>query len=187
MKRTPILLGSVVVLALLACKKSGDSSSSSSGNGSMEVKYEQEAATFKVGTAYAIPRKWEDGNQYTFVVYNDGVKDPPCIDPLTQNKPIGGNNWAVTGEMSPIGDPVRPTDKNKVYPKLMVRFFFVRTKGEFKDSPMNGVTDIDNANANLTIISVDGDTITAKIDAAQPDQGSMMKGEFKAKVCTPKP
>jgi hypothetical protein len=44
----------------------------------MDVKKEHDAMKFSVGVAYAIPSKWEDGNLYTFWIFNDGVKDPPC-------------------------------------------------------------------------------------------------------------
>lgn len=184
--------------ALSACKgASGESTTKKEskeeskeegeGNGSIDVKYEKEKTTFKVGTAYAMPQPFgDDGVLYTFFVYNDGVKDPPCSDELFPSDPVGGNDWAVSIEMSPIGDPVPKTVKNKKYEKAMVRFYFVASKGEYKGSTFNGVTDIDNDNATLTIVSIDGKTITAKIDAEQKDKGSRMKGTFKAKICKPK-
>lgn len=184
-----------VLWALSACKGASTNSSADKeatkgeedqGNGSIDVKYEKEKTTFKVGTAYAMPESFGDGVLYTFFVYNDGVKDPPCSDELFPQEPVGGNNWAVSIEMSPIGDPVPKNVKNKKYEKAMVRFYFKASKGEDKGSTFNGVTDIDADNATLTIVSIDGKTITAKIDAEQKDKGSHMRGEFKAKICKPK-
>lgn len=178
-------IGIVLLLALLACKKGSSSGqeTASAGNGKIDVKVDYDSTTFTVGTAYAIPHKWEDGNHYTFWIFNDGVKDPPCTTELFPDKPLGGNNWGVTIEMSPIGDPVRPTDKNKVYPKAMVRTYYVPREGEYKGSVFNGQSGTDIDKSNLTIVSIDGDTITAKIDASGEDH---VKGEFKAKICTPK-
>jgi hypothetical protein len=146
--------------------------------------YVKEATTFKVGTAYAMPQTYDDGVLYTFFVYNDGAKDPPCSDELFPEKPIGGNHWAISIEMSPIGDPVPKTVKNEVYKSPMVRFYYVASKGEYKGSTFNGVTNIGIDNAKLTIVSIDGKTITAKIDAEE--KGSHMRGQFKAKICKPK-
>ena len=76
-------------------KKDDESAKDDEGNGSIDVKYEKEKTTFKVGTAYAMPQPFgDDGVLYTFFVYNDGVKDPPCTDELFPSDPVGGNNWA---------------------------------------------------------------------------------------------
>lgn len=161
--------------ALLACK-GGES-------GSLELKFEGEATTMKVGAALAVPRPFGDGFIYQFMLYNEGVKSAPCKgDDFHDPNPVGGTNWAVSLEMSPIGDPLRATDKNKIYPKAMPRFYFVRTQGESKGSSVRGVAD-SGSNATLTVLSVDGDVIRVRVDATGAE--SFMKGEFKAKICKP--
>jgi hypothetical protein len=177
--------GIVMLLALVACKKGSDSASAQGvqGNGTMDVRQEHDAMTFTVGTAFAIPSKWEDGNLYTFWIYNDGVKDPPCTAELFPDDPVGGNNWAVTIEMSPIGDPVRTTDKNKDYRAPMVRTYYVPREGKYKGDVFNGRSP-NYTEKKLTIVSFDGETIHAKVEAR--GDTAHVKGEFKAKVCTPK-
>ncbi|MFO0569156.1 MAG: hypothetical protein U0263_26090 [Polyangiaceae bacterium] len=168
----------LVLAALFACK-------GSSGNGTLDVKFEEEATQMKVGTALAVPKPFGKGVLYTFMVYNEGVKTAPCKTDLGYEKPVGGTNWAVSLEMSPIGDPVSGREKNVIYPSLMPRFYFVRSKGEFNGSVVNGISNMDLDKAKLTILSIDGDTISARVDADDPAKGSRVVGEFKAKICKP--
>ncbi len=175
---SPRFCAFLLFTALFACKGAG-------GNGTLDIKHEAEATQMKVGAAVAVPKEFKDGVLYTFMVYNEGVKSAPCKTDLDYEKPVGGTNWAVSLEMSPIGDPVSGTEKNVVYPSLMTRVYFVASQGEYKGSVFNGRSDIALKGSKLTLVSVEGDTITARVDAEDKEKGSHIRGEFKAKICKP--
>jgi hypothetical protein len=166
-----------VSLASAGCEKS---------QGPMSVKYDTEETTFKVGTVHAIASKWEDGSKYTFVVYNEGVKNPPCSDKLDYDKAVGGDNWALLFEMSPIGNPVKPTDKERAFPGFGTHLSYVASKGDYKGSHFTRTTTMGVKEGTITIVSIDGDTIKARVDADRKEDGTSIHGTFTAKVCVPK-
>lgn len=149
--------------------------------GTLDVEIDDEYTTMKVGAAYAIPTQRDDGVLYYFMAFNAGARDTSCATTLKGENPVGGDNWAVSLDMSTGSTPFKPTEKNKEYDDVSASVFFVAKSGTWKGAARGLNPFGSDAEKKLTIVSADAESVSVKIDVS--NKSGHVKGEFKAKLC----
>lgn len=188
MKRALIL---PFVLALAACGRKTSSAvadaapreEAAESGGSIDIAYDEEKTTLQVGAAYAIPAPRDEGNLFYFMLFNKGVTGTSCKTEIDGNKPVGGNNWALSFDMVSGSEAFGPKDSNKTYDDINASLFFVSTKGPWKGEARKMNPFGSSAETTFTIVSVDSKMVKVKVDITDGDDH--VRGAFFAKLCPP--
>jgi hypothetical protein len=97
------------------------------------------------------------------------------------DNPVGGDNWAVSFDMSSSASPFEPTDKE--YPDISTSVYFVAKSGPWKGTARGVNPFAEESKKKRIVVSADAQTVSVKVDVS--NKSGHVRGEFKAKICSP--